>query len=171
MQNVSIWWILRHFQKAMIRKVCIWYIERHWIAGPPNSGEGYWRNFESPLNLIEQFTFRPPPLLVFNFLREKKRHYFVLTERASVTGAFREEIQFVLVEQICAVSRVVGLGMENHNPPYFPQSHIEIQSPTQFFTHYTCVFKYSNVMASKCATLIHMCPVDQTHHKYIYVPF
>ena len=92
----------------------------------------------------------------------------MLTERASVTGAFREEIQFVLVEQICAVSRVVGLGMENHNPPYFPQSHIEIQSPTKFFTHYTCVFKYSNVMASKCATLIYMCPVDQTQHKYMY---
>ena len=92
----------------------------------------------------------------------------MLTEPASVTGAFREEIQFVLVEQICAVSRVVGLGMENHNPPYFPQSHIEIQSPTKFFTHYTCVFKYSNVMASKCATLIYMCPVDQTQHKYMY---
>ena len=168
MQNVWIWWIKDIFRKLWYEKFAF-DILRDVEVGAPNSGKGYWRNFESPLNLIEQFTFRPPPLLVFNFLREKKRQYFVLTERASVTGAFREEIQFVLVEQICAVSRVVGLGMENHNPPYFPQSHIEIQSPTKFFTHYTCVFKYGNVMASKCATLIYMS--SWPNAAQIYVPF
>ena len=169
MQNVWIWWIKDIFRKLWYEKFAF-DILRDIEVGAPNSGEGYWRNFESPLNLIEQFTFRPPPLLVFNFLREKNRQYFVLTEPASVTGAFREEIQFVLVEQICAVSRVVGLGMENHNPPLFSAiPHRNTIADSVLHTLHLCLQTKQYHGIKMCNNTLHVS--SWPNASQIYVPF